>query len=342
VNRAEYLILRNLVNGPKGYWQLIRNMDIDIRTFQDSLKGLLEKEIIDHKAGFFSLTKSGLSEAKRFGFSGFRSIVCPDCGGKGISLKPFMEILERFEELVKFRPRAISEYDQGYIEPKDTVARVFLMYELGDVEGKEIVLLGDDDLTSLALLLTGWPKRVTVLEIDERILEFINDVKTDKGWDNLDLIRYDVREPVSDKLKESFDVFFTDPVETREGIRLFLSRCVSTLKGTEGVGYFGLTHLEASRAKWHTIQQDILNMGFVITDIIRNFHTYLLNRDDILNLGLRVVKDAPVSVNRPDIDFYTSNLFRIYAIKKPEPILKDKVELGRDLYFDEEAYVTRK
>ncbi len=326
VNRAKYLILRNLVNGPKSYWKLIRNIDVDIPTLQIALKKLLEKDIIGHKIGKFFLTDNGLIEAKAFRFNGFKS---------------FKNLLAKFEELVKPRPRAISEYDQGYIEPKDTVARVFLMHELGDVEGKNILLLGDDDLTSLALLLTEWPKRIVVLEIDDRILEFINRVKIDKGWNNIDLIHYDVREPIPNEIKGKFDVFFTDPVETIDGIRLFLSRCASALKGIEGVGYFGLTHLEASRNKWHIIQQDILNMGFVITDIIRNFQTYLLDRDDVLNLGLRVVENAPISVNLPDTDFYTSNLFRIYAIKTPQLLLKGKVDSGRNLYYDEEAYVTR-
>ncbi|KPJ64449.1 MAG: hypothetical protein AMJ45_05705 [Syntrophobacter sp. DG_60] len=341
MNRAKYLILRNLVDGAKSYWQLIRSIDVDIRNFQIAIRELLEKDIIGHGAGGFFLTSKGLSEAKRFKFNGFKSLVCPSCEGKGVFFKSFGGLLEKFKELVKFRPRAISEYDQGYIEPKDTIARIFLMYQLGDVQGKDILLLGDDDLTSLALLLTEWPKRVTVLEIDERILEFIDKIKTDKGWNNVDLIHYDVREPTPNKIKGKFDVFFTDPVETIDGIRLFLSRCASTLKGIEGVGYLGLTHLEASRKKWHIVQQDILNMGFVITDIIRNFQTYLLNKDDILNLGLRVVENAPISINRPDIDFYTSNLFRIYAIKTPQPLLKDKVDLGRNLYYDEEAYVTR-
>lgn len=341
MNRAKYLILRNLVDGPKSYWRLIRGLDIDIRNFQTAIRELLRENIIGHKAGGFFLTSKGLNEGRRLKFNGFKSIVCPTCGGKGIFFKPFGDLLEKFEGLVKFRPKAIPEYDQGYIRPKDTIARVFLMYQLGDIQGKDILLLGDDDLTSLALLLTQWPRRVTVLEIDERILEFIDKIKTKEGWNNVDLIHYDVGETIPNKIERKFDVFFTDPVETIVGIRLFLSRCVSTLKGIEGVGYFGLTHLEASRKKWHIIQQDILDMGFVITDIIRNFQTYLLNKEDILNSGLMVVENAPISVNCPDIDFYTSNLFRIYAIKAPQPLFRDKVDLGRNLYYDNEAYVTR-
>jgi len=34
--------------------------------------------------------------------------------------------------------------------------------------------VGDDDLTSLALGITGLPRKVKVLEVDKRLVEYIN------------------------------------------------------------------------------------------------------------------------------------------------------------------------
>jgi len=338
--RVRHLTLRILLAKPLSYWQLLKHIDVDIPTTQAVLKELLEEGILEYQNDVFLLTSKGKEEAKKLGLISFSSLKCPYCQGKTINIATFKHLLNVFEELITGRPKAISEYDQGYVMPTDTVARVLFMYELGDIEGKHIFLLGDDDLTSLALLASGWPKQVTVLEIDERILNFIEQKAISKGWTNLNVIHYDARYPIPEKLRNRFDVFLTDPVETVGGLRLFLSRCVEALKGKDSVGYFGLTHLEASRRKWHQVQRDILNMGFTITDIIRNFHTYLLERDDILNLQLRVAKEAPVKVERPEIDFYTSNLFRIYAAESPRPLVEGKVDWKRELYYDEEAYVT--
>jgi len=67
------------------------------------------------------------------------------------------------------------------------------------------------------------------------------------GFKNISAELYDVQNPFGEELRRSFDVFITDPVETIDGITLFLSRCVEGLRGEDSTGYFGLTHLESSR-----------------------------------------------------------------------------------------------
>ena len=337
--RVTYLALRVLLAKPLTYWQLIKAIDVDLPTTQASLKTLLKEGLIEYKNGLFYITDKGKEKANSLGLSPFDSLRCPTCQGRTVTLERHQSLLKEFETIVQKRPKAISEYDQGYVTPADTISRVLFMYEVGDVEGKDILLLGDDDLTSLALLASGWPRRVTVLEIDTRILDFIEKVAKEKGW-SVETIQYDARYPIEESLKGQFDVFLTDPVETIGGLRLFLSRCVEGLRGEGCVGYFGLTHLEASRRKWRQIQRDILDMGFTITDIVRNFQTYLLERDDVVKLELRVAKEAPVKVESPEVDFYTSNLFRLYAVEKPQPLVKGKVDWKRELYYDGEAYVT--
>ncbi|MEO0250808.1 MAG: bis-aminopropyl spermidine synthase family protein, partial [candidate division WOR-3 bacterium] len=49
----------------------------------------------------------------------------------------------------------------------------------GDLDGKSIALIGDDDLLSIALALAGLPSNITVLDIDERLGEFIKKVSKD-------------------------------------------------------------------------------------------------------------------------------------------------------------------
>jgi len=63
---------------------------------------------------------------------------------------------------------------------EDTIRRVTLIHRFGDLENKDILIVGDDDLTSLALGITGLPRKVKVLEVDKRLVEYIN--KRLRAW----------------------------------------------------------------------------------------------------------------------------------------------------------------
>ncbi|WJQ05376.1 bis-aminopropyl spermidine synthase family protein [Geobacillus sp. CAMR5420] len=123
------------------------------------------------------------------------------------------------------RPKATPDFDQGYVTPETTVRRLALMAQQGDLMGRDILLLGDDDLTSIAAALSGLPRRICVLDVDERIVRFVRDVAQDQGWDHVHAEVYDVRDELPSHLRGQFDVFFTDPVDTVKGLLLFLSRC---------------------------------------------------------------------------------------------------------------------
>ena len=77
---------------------------------------------------------------------------------------------------------------------EDIFARVAFMYERGDIEGQEILLLGDDDLFSLALLATGFPRSVTVLEVDSRLVDFIEKRGKENNF-NLEVYHYNAVDP---------------------------------------------------------------------------------------------------------------------------------------------------
>jgi predicted methyltransferase len=183
------------------------------------------------------------------------------------------------------RPKATPDFDQGYVTPETTVLRLALMAQQGDLVGRDLLLLGDDDLTGIAAALSGLPRRICILDVDERIVSFIRDVARDRGWDHVHAEVYDVRDGLPSHLRGQFDVFFTDPVETVNGLLLFLSRCTEGLRGPGAAGYFGLSYLEASWRKWREIQRGILDMCFAITDMLGAFQDLL---EDIVARGYPV------------------------------------------------------
>lgn len=333
LQRIKKQILRILVKGPKTFWELINFQDSHIIPFLDALKVLLKEGIIIYEKPYFKISKNNLK---------IEEYHDPGC----LICNPFEEdpywkkILERFKELTKNRPLPTSDFDQGFIRPEDTLKRVAFIYLRGDLEENEIFILGDDDLISVAMALTGLPKKITVVEIDERINRFIKETCGKIGYKNIEVYNYNVIEALPQNLKGQFDVFVTDPVETKKGLKLFIARCIESLKGPGSSGYMGFTHREASLQKWRDFQKFIYEAGFVITDILRDFTVYpeKENSWEDFYRTYRLMKEFDLEL--PNVDWYKSSLVRFEVVEGPYvPEIEAPKDL-EELYFDEEAWAT--
>ncbi|WP_212774466.1 bis-aminopropyl spermidine synthase family protein [Polycladomyces abyssicola] len=332
-SRIDAFLLRALYLGPKSYWELMRAGKAQTHQVLKALQSLLESDLVAYDGDRFVITEAGRRQVEDLRLERVAEQRCETCSGRGIVLRPpFDRVLADFQDIVAIRPKATPEFDQGYVTPETTVRRLALMAQQGDLAGREILLLGDDDLMGIAAALSGLPRRICVLDVDERIVGFIRDVAQDRGWDHVHAEVYDARDRLPSHLRGQFDVFFTDPVDTVKGLLLFLSRCTEGLRGSGAAGYFGLSYLEASWRKWRQIQRGILDMGFAITDMLGAFNDYLL--EDVVALDWARV--APVPVKEPDIPFYVSTVYRLELVEEPRPLFFDREELGQELYYDEE------
>ena len=333
--RIRNQILRNLSRGDKSIWEVIVNQDTHLSEVLEIISKMLE-------SGEISVENSKLKINKDYDFP-FKNVRCEWCGGRGITIKEFSYAYEKYIEMVKNRPSPVDKYDQGYIAPEDVMRRVAYMYERGDVEGVRIMIIGDDDLCSLALASTEMPERITVMEIDERLVNYINKMAQKYGF-NVDAHIFDARKDLPKEFEKSYDVFVTDPVETIPGIALFLSRAVSSLKEEGDSGYFGLTHQESSLKKWKKIEEMLLQMNFAITDMLRDFSVYPNEENIEISLNnyliYRKIEKLLGRSVRPDVDFYRSTLIRVEAVDTPEPLVKGDVEITKEMYVDDESWVT--
>ncbi|MBT9281949.1 MAG: bis-aminopropyl spermidine synthase family protein [Hydrogenibacillus schlegelii] len=336
--RIEERLLWALQHGERSYWGVLRDGEAQADAVVGALRALLDAGEVATKEDRFVLTEAGRARLSALALDRLVDPGCEACGGRGMRLKPpFDGVLQAFRERLKRRPKAAPEFDQGVVTPETAVLRLSLLARRGDLAGRDLLLLGDDDLMSLAAALSGFPRRVHVLDVDARVVAFIREVAREEGWDHVSAEVYDVREPLPAALRGAFDVFFTDPVETLPGILLFLSRATEALR-EGGAGYFGLSYLEASWSKWRDIQRGILEMGYAITDALPAYQDYEL--EDIVALGYPVAQAAPVAVREPDVPFYRSTVFRLVLVASPAPRYTGRVELDRDLYYDDEASVT--
>ncbi len=152
----------------------------------------------------------------------------------------FHSVLRRFSRIAATMPRATTMFFQEPMLPEDVVARVRFLWERGDLFQRDILVLGDDDLFSIAAGLTGLPRRIVVGEIDERLVRFLDQVAAREQLP-LEVFQYDVSEPLPRGWRQ-FDVFVMDPVETITGFSAWLSR------GLAAVRTSGSNLLRADRA----------------------------------------------------------------------------------------------
>ena len=107
------------------------------------------------------------------------------------------------------------------------------MYLAGQYElaGASVSCLGDHDLTSLAVGSVAPDAELTVVDIDEPILDHITSSASGLGVP-ITAAWADLRLALPSSLVETADLVFTDPPYTTDGIRLFLTRALQALRPT--------------------------------------------------------------------------------------------------------------
>ena len=314
------------------FWEVVSESEEPLPLVSAILDVLEEKGIVEKSEGGMNLTDFGMKFAEEYAVS-YHKCVCACCSGRTVNLEDFKDLLKRFEDLAKRRPAPVSRYDQGFVTTETTVARLAFMHSRGDVAGKNILLLGDDDLLSVAMMLSGLPKSISVLEIDERLTKFIKSVADELNFDSLYVLERDLRDELPEELRGRFDTFFTDPTETLTALRVFLGRGIAALKKPRSAGYFGLTRIESSLRKWYLLQK-MLTQDFkvVLTDILKDFNEYE-------NWGYeeetRAFKLAPVK-EPPKSRWYRSYLIRFETLEDSEGF-EERSDAGADFYSDEES-----
>lgn len=335
MERIREEILMILSRKDTDFFEIVSKSNFTAKEVLDELKKMVNEKIIKEMDGVFSLENKIDKKISA-------SFLCEKCNGRRVydSSNLWSDLIKEYDEIAKNRPLPTNVYDQGIINNESAISRFLYMLSRGDLFKKKIIILGDDDLMSILFSLSGILDEITVLEIDERLVNFINSIKKERNLKNIKAFVYDARDPIDNSLKNKYDTFFTDPVETTEGLLIFVSRMVEALKGDRCSGYFGLTSIESNINKWYKIQKSLNEMNLVITDIVRNFSYYKLS-DNILESDLLIVKENPFNIKNPDKLWYNSHLYRVEINGEKKPKYTGKVDIGRNLYFDEYTYVVK-
>ena len=176
-----------------------------------------------------------------------------------------------FAALAEGRAPLRPELDQVWATPPSVLARAQHLIEAGEVQ-RGLVLLGDDDLTSLALGQLGASRGVHVLDVDDALLGFLRERAEREGY-ALETTHLDARDPLPAGLRGRFGAVFTDPPYADEGFALFLSRVIELTRPDARLYVcFGASRRAPERAL--SKQRLIAEAGLVIEALLPDFHTY--------------------------------------------------------------------
>ncbi len=241
-----------------------------------AVRGELEKRGILTRKGGISLTDEGMSVVQsELGLSCRKRFARPGAPPPPAVLD---DVRQRLAEIAVRRPKVNVKLDQSHATPETVLKRAVYLYEHDALEGRNLLVLGDDDLTSLAVGLLAQHLeivlgQVVVLECDHRLVDFLNAINEREGLRGTAVAR-DLREDIPATLCGQMDVFFTDPPYTLSGLALFVSRGASALVpevGKQGFVSFGRRPpAETARAIGALIE-----MGFAPVEILPEFNTYL-------------------------------------------------------------------
>ncbi len=187
----------------------------------------------------------------------------------------YNEIVNILDDYFSFRPNPRRDLDQFFATIETTAKRAKLMDFFADIKRKRILFIGDDDLTSIAVSILGSAKRVTVLDIDNRLLELIKKISEEKKL-GIETFPYDARKKLDKSLCDKFDVVFTDPPYTIKGMNLFLSRAVDAIdkKNLAGRIYACYGNSDRAKERFLPIYKLFLDLGLMVRWIFDKFNRY--------------------------------------------------------------------
>ena len=186
-----------------------------------------------------------------------------------LTLKPGLNL-----ELVRMfcqRPAMKMRYEQQFCTPFTTQLRAHKI--AGAVPpGGRILVLGDDDLVSLALVQAGGDFQVDVLELDTDLVAFLKQ----QGGDRLTVLEHNLRHGVPATMRKAYDLVTTDPPYAAAGMRFILQCAADSLIEKKSARLFLSTFpglIESPEKLW----SDLDELGLKIEQRWDHFSRYVYN-----------------------------------------------------------------
>lgn len=331
------------------YMSRILNLPIPIIS---AIKNEYKKKKLVKMEGGITLTEMGIKFVENnLGYKGLDIDLY-----KNLEISNFETLLQKqliqLDMLLHNRPSVDVTIDQSKCTSSTSIKRSILALKNNMLINKKILCIGDDDLISVStcILLQALYKEkqniqteVTVIDIDERILSYIEEISVKYNF-NIKCIQRNLKKELPFEEKENYDCIFTDPPYTLEGLNLFVSRGISALKDESNLKIF-LSFGNKSPVETLTMQGIFYKSALEICAIYKNFNYYegadiIGNTSNMYVLGTTNKTQEIINKEYTDI-IYTGEIrktSRIYECKNCketyEVSMKSKVKTIEELKED--------
>lgn len=199
-----------------GQWWTLGELVRESATSRRGIEALMRETKLEHEGERFRVPLNHTPD-----YQHLFAVAPPPADPVAHLLPHYQHVLDRLEELVAKAPRARLQLDHVSATPETVLRRALLLGARFWLTGAKVLCVGDHDLTSLAVRLVHPEAEVTVVDIDDRILAYIDaqNLGVRTHWADLRL-----GIPAS-----AHDLAITDPPYTPEGVGLFVARAVEGL-----------------------------------------------------------------------------------------------------------------
>lgn len=300
------------------FWQIVKRVGGSERRMLRLIDQMVENKII-----FFD------KHTKRFYLKDtfYEQTYCHICNGDRVTTDIFEGKLEILKEIWENKPLPTFLFDQRPVNMKTSLKRASYFLNRGDLVENEIVFLGDDDLTSIAVALLPIKCNITVLDVDKRLIEYINFIAEKYNLKNIKAFEFNVNNDVPRKLKNRFDILFTDPTPEKIPFTVFMNKSIELLKKEGSILYTSI--YSSAMEKTIELQKIINEMNMLITDIIPEFSEYKAIYDLYTQNDIKIMEKYNIDYDEKSICF-TESMFRLEISHNTKPI--NIVYNGNDLF----------
>lgn len=233
-------------------------------------------------------------------------------------LEKFVSVFSRYGES---RPKPDRNLDQFWATKETVLRRAALLGSIPDISQKHLLFLGDDDLTSVAFTLFFKAEKVTVVDIDGRLLQFLEMVAKKERLP-IETFEHDLRNPLPKPKFKRYDISFFDPPYTPEAVNTWLVRAMeATLESGSNwkrkkpkflshkhyLMCYGYTDRETERGL--KIQKIITSLGLIIQEKVGGFNCYYEAKSIDSKSDLFLLQPTPrANIRKLDVarsQFYT-------------------------------------
>jgi hypothetical protein len=265
------LAVAMLTDGARTLEEVVRDCALPRRAVEALLRDAGPD--LDQTADGFMVRQDRVAAYReRFGYAQLRATEPSDPQAE--RLKACADLVTRIAGDIAAAPTAKAALDHVSACAETVVRRALWLDATFDLSGARLLCVGDHDLTSLAVCAVNPGLAVTVVDADERLLEFIETRAATRGYD-VRCLYADFRFGIPETVLESSDVVLTDPPYTPQGVQLFLGRGLQGLRDKANgrlVMAYGFSPLHPALGV--KVQQAVTDLGLAFEAILPAFNRY--------------------------------------------------------------------